>query len=72
MNSANFNKPSLGVRISGLIAATVLTAGLVGSQLGIAERYTSEADAFRLAGQVRSVALESSTSAPTQPVPVLN
>jgi hypothetical protein len=63
MNQIQFNKPSVALRISSLLAATAVTAVLLASQLGIANGYNAQADALLAARQFKAVAMEAAASA---------
>lgn len=53
-------------RIAAVFAAVAMTMLILGSQLGLAGHYTSEADAVHAAKRAAPVALNASSAAPQQ------
>jgi hypothetical protein len=62
MNPSPF-KPSIALRLSSLLSAVMVTVVLVGSQLGIADSYTAQADALLAARHFAEVAQQAVASA---------
>ena len=56
MNTNQFNKPSVALRVGCLIAAVTVTAAIVSSQLGIAKVYTVQAEALQAAQRNQAMA----------------
>ena len=64
MNSRQ--SPSITIRAASLLASVVVTALIVGSQLGIAESYTDQADATLIAKRAQQPVAQQTTPAPLQ------
>jgi hypothetical protein len=62
MNPSPF-KPSTALRVGSLLAAVMVSVVLIGSQLGIADGYTAQADALLAARHFESVAQQTAASA---------
>ena len=64
MNSRQ--SPSITIRAASLLASVVVTALIVGSQLGIAESYTDQTDAILIAKQALPPVAQQTAPAPRQ------
>jgi len=63
MNQSPFNMPNPTLRLGSLLAAAAVTVVLIGSQLGIADGYTAQADALMAAKHFEAVAQQTAASA---------
>jgi hypothetical protein len=61
------NAPKTAARIAALCASTAMTALLFFSQFGLAEHYTTEADAVVAAQRAKQVAHQAAETAVRQP-----
>ena len=67
MNTNQFNKPSVALRVGCLIAAVTVTAATVSSQLGIAKVYTVQAEALQAAQRNQAVAQQTAVPVARNP-----
>ena len=58
--------PSITTRAACLLASVVITTLIVGTQLGIAESYTDQADATLIAKRAQQPVAQQTTPAPLQ------